>query len=133
MKYLLLLLPLTAYANGWHDEHDTYNIYDTYNTYNEYVTTEEVSEVVNTTNIENYSPDRCQGVAEAQAAANNLMDTGSSAPQLSLGAGVCDESWATSLQFGMRVNNKMFLNGSWGRNYLHDKDSAGVGLHVKFK
>jgi len=118
-----------AYAdNPHHEEHDTY---DTYNTYNEYVTTEQVTDIVNTTNIENYSPDQCAGVAIAQAGANNQMYFGTKKPQMSFGVGECNGEFASSLMFGMRINNNLLLNGSWGAD--NDVNAFGMGATWVFK
>ena len=144
MKYIyaitvisvLLFASMPLWAAPWHDEPVIINNYITV----EPTTTNSTTDVIDNANIidsvstiNNYTIDNCQGVAEAQAAANNQMYMGTDKPQLSMGAGTCSESWATSLMFGMRLNDRMMLNGSWGHNYYTDVDSGGIGLLVIFK
>ena len=90
-----------------------------------------ITELVNTTNIEHYSPDQCQGVAIAQAGANNQMYMGTKKGQLSLGVGECNGDMASSLMFGARVNANLFLNGSWATD--NEVNAFGVGATWIFK
>ena len=90
-----------------------------------------VTDLVNTTNITNYTPDTCQGVAIAMAGSNNTMYMGTDKPQISLGVGECGGDLASSLMFGMKINKKMFINGSWATD--NDINSFGVGATVVFK
>ena len=119
----LLFLSSAVFADRWHhEEHDTY---DTYNTYNEYVTTEQVTDIVNTTNIENYSPDQCQGVALAMATGSHQLYGGTQRPQFSVGAGECSGEVAGSLMFGVKPWKKgPLINGS----FALDEDVSAFGI-----
>lgn len=129
-------MPLWAdkYDHHYYPEPQVTNVYETY----------EVTQVVNATDEQvaaameainpttySYSPDECQGVAIAQAGANNTMYMGTTKPQLSLGVGECDGELASSLMFGMRVNNQLMLNGSWATD--ESISAFGVGATVIFK
>ena len=88
-----------------------------------------VTEVVNTTNIENYTGDHCQGVAIAQAGANNQMYMGTSKPQASIGLGECGGDWAGSAMFGIKpCQDCPMLNGNWA----FDDNINAFGLGATF-
>lgn len=133
----LVMVTAKAYAEPpWQHQHDQpfYLIQENY-----YVPPHEepaedavnVTEVVNTTNIENYTPDYCQGVAIAQAGTNNQMYMGTRKPQLSVGLGECGGDLASSLMFGVGVSNNLMINGSWATD--NEVNAFGVGATVIFK
>ncbi len=143
MKYLyallfLILMAVTVTALADNPHHgggedtvtNVYNVYDTYNQYDEYVThvTEEqrVTELLTTTNVQNYTPDECQGVAIAQAGTNNQMNMGVSAPQWSVGIGECEGEVAGSLMIGVKPSKDLLINGS----IAIDEDVRAFGLGI---
>lgn len=93
-----------------------------------------ITELTNTTDIinefNNYN--RCQGVAIAQAGANNQMYLGTHKPQLSLGIGECGGEVAGSLMFGMKpCKNCPLINGSIAVD--DDVDAYGIGATFIFR
>lgn len=140
-----------SHAVSPHHEHDTsqnppqehINYYNTY----------EVTEVINATdaqiqtavqaiqdaqtldatslNSTSLNYDKCHGVAIAMAGANNQMSIGTDKPQLSVGIGECDGEFASSLMFGVRINPKILINGSWATD--EDVNAFGLGLNMVFK
>jgi hypothetical protein len=90
----------------------------------------EVTEMMNTYN--NYTIDTCQGVAIAQAGANNHMFMGAHKPQLSLGLGECGGNIAGSIMFGMMINKRWpMINGSIAID--ENVKAYGLGMTVIFK
>ena len=131
MRYLLATTLANFLINfiAWTANADKYD-----NHYYPPVTTymTEVTELVNTTNIENYTPDTCQGIAIAQAGANNMMYLGTHKPQLSLGVGECDGQMAGSIMFGVKpCKNCPMINGSWAMD--ENVNAFGVGATIIFK
>lgn len=95
-----------------------------------------ITELTNTTEIidtyNNYVNDQCQGVAIAQAGANNQMYLGTHKPQLSLGIGECDGEVAGSLMFGVKpCKNCPLVNGSIAID--DDVDAYGLGATWIFR
>ena len=137
---VLIYAIFTSDARGASPHHDhpapvTYvtEVYETYEvTETVYATDEQIAQALDTVSPSvAYTPDDCQGVAIAQAGANNVMYMGTDKPQISLGLGECDGEFASSLMGGIRLNNKLMLTGSWARD--EDVDAYGVGLNMVFK
>ena len=138
---ILIYAIFTSDAQGASPHHDvpapvTYvtEVYETYNvTETVYATDEQIAQALEAASPTTYSytPDDCQGVAIAQAGANNVMYMGTDKPQISLGLGECGGEFASSLMGGIRLNNKLMLTGSWARD--EDVDAYGVGLNMVFK
>lgn len=121
--------PDVTYVTEITEVYETYNVTETYN-----ATDQQIADaVMNASTVSNYTPDECQGMAMAMATGNNTMYMGTPAPQLSLGIGECDNYLASSLQFGMAVNKKLMLTGSWGADEKTKKNAFGVGATVIFK
>ena len=137
--YVVLMIAIAtsigvAFADRWHDEPVIVNNYITV----EPTTTNASTDVYDSADIvdshsvtNNYTADKCVGLAAAQASGSNQMYFGSDKPQLSLGLGECGGDLASSLMFGMKIKNNLMLNGSWLTD--NDANAFGIGLNVIFK
>ena len=95
--FVMMILATVALASGSHHNDTVTNVYNTYDTYVTNVTEEQrITDLVNTTNIQNYTQDHCNGVAIASAGANNHMSLATNKAQVSLGLGECSGEVAGS-------------------------------------
>jgi len=122
-----IVFATVALASGSHHNDTVTNVYNTYDTYVTNVTEEQrITDLVNTTNIQNYTQDQCQGVAIASALGNNHMSLATNKAQLSFGLGECGDEVAGSLMLGVKAGKNALINGSYARD--EDIDSFGVGF-----
>jgi hypothetical protein len=113
MKYLILLLSFSAFADKNHHSHNS-SSYETINNYT----------------INQY--DDCKGAALSSAIGNTQMYLGTRKPQLSVGMGSCGGEYAGSLMFGARpCDSCALVNGSFSTN--GDVNTLGIGATFLFK